>query len=146
MSGTCPRLVLRVLHCSTPCITPTHADPTPHKSGGNSIRVWIFVEGQSIPSFASDGTVTATDGAKTLSADLLSFLRFAAEQDVFVVLCLWNGAVFDKSKDANLFGLLSDEAKLQSFLDNALAPLVSALKAEPALAAWWVWRVWGDTE
>ena len=44
--------------------------------------------------------------------------------------------MFDASKDANLYGLISDEMKLQSFLDNALTPLVSALRDQTALAGW----------
>ena len=62
-------------------------------SGGNSMRIWLFVEGQSIPSFASDGMVVGTDAAGSLAEDLRKYVRYAATQNVFVNLCLWNGAL-----------------------------------------------------
>jgi hypothetical protein len=62
-------------------------------SGGNSMRIWLFVEGQSIPSFASDGMVVGTDAAGSLAEDLRKYVRYAATQNVFINLCLWNGAL-----------------------------------------------------
>lgn len=35
-----------------------------------------------------------------------------------------------------LDGLIKDEDKLQSYLDNALIPMVKALKDEPGLGGW----------
>ena len=103
-------------------------------AGGNSLRVWLFVEGATVPEFdPSTGKVVGTDSAGSMAEDLRSFLQEAARLDVFVTLTLWNGALM---RQANMKHLITSLPKLQSFFDNALTPLVTALRGEPALAAW----------
>eukprot|EP00938_MAST-03A_sp_MAST-3A-sp1_P006435 g6435.t1 len=102
-------------------------------AGGNSVRIWLFTEGTSIPMFNASGYVVGTDATNTLVRDLRNYLGVAASRNVFVTLTLWNGALM---RDKNEINLLNDMSKLESFLDNALAPLVKALKNESALAAW----------
>lgn len=46
---------------------------------------------------------------------------------------MWNGAVLSNQKAINLFW---DTDKLQSFIDNALIPIVTALSNETAIMAW----------
>ena len=96
-------------------------------AGGNTLRVWLFVDGHAIPAFNPSGFVIGTDNANSLARELVALARYAASRNVFLNLCLWNGAV--KPPPAVL-GLLGDDAKLQSFFDNALAPLVRALQGE----------------
>jgi mannan endo-1,4-beta-mannosidase len=103
------------------------------EAGGNSIRIWLFTEGKSIPMFNESGYVVGTDSTNTLIRDLRRYLRLAAEKNVFVTLTLWNGALMTNE---NEIGLLKDSCKLQSFFDHALVPLVQALRNESALAAW----------
>ena len=103
-------------------------------NGGNSIRIWLFVEGASIPQFNEQtGMVISTDGKNTLVNDVKAFVQYAASKNVFVILCLWNGALMREQLMKNLF---YDDNKLQSFIDNALKPLVNGLKNEPGLAAY----------
>ena len=102
-------------------------------SGGNSMRIWLFVEGQSVPQFSTSGMVLNTDAAGSMISDLRTFLRYCATKNVFVTLTLWNGALM---RDQRMKNLITDIKKLQSFFDNALIPLVKGLKDEPALAAW----------
>ena len=102
-------------------------------AGGNSIRIWIFIEGQSIPAFDNQGRVTATDAAGSLVEDVRKYLRAAASLNIFAHLCLWNGALM---RDPAMKGLITDTAKLQTFVDNALTPMVQALKGEPGLGSW----------
>lgn len=102
-------------------------------AGGNSMRIWLFVEGQSVPEFDKGGDVIATDAANSMLDELRSFLDYAASQNVFVTLTLWNGALM---RQQNLKNLIRDTAKLQTFIDNALIPLVNGLKGKSALAAW----------
>jgi mannan endo-1,4-beta-mannosidase len=104
------------------------------KAGGNSIRIWLFVEGTNIPAFDTSGHCIGTDGTNTLSRDLQQYARYAASQNVFINICLWNGAVLKASDHVR--ELVEDETKLQSFIDKALTPLVTALKDEPAIGAW----------
>eukprot|EP00750_Incisomonas_marina_P027972 INCI6308.1.p1 GENE.INCI6308.1~~INCI6308.1.p1 ORF type:complete len:339 (-),score=49.69 INCI6308.1:810-1826(-) len=103
-------------------------------AGGNSIRMWLFVEGANIPSFDSSGHCNGTDGTNTLISDLRHYARFAASQNVFITLTLWNGAVV-KSSD-NVRALVTDAGKLQTFIDKALTPLVTALADEPGIGSW----------
>ena len=102
-------------------------------AGGNSVRIWLFTEGTSIPMFNASGYVVGTDATNTLVRDLRNYLGVAASRNIFVTLTLWNGALM---RDKNEINLLNDASKLESFLDNALTPLVKALKNESALAAW----------
>ena len=43
-------------------------------AGGNSIRMWVFVEGESIPAFDDDGYVTGTDSKDSLISDLKTYI------------------------------------------------------------------------
>jgi len=62
-------------------------------AGGNSIRFWLFVEGDAIPAWGSGGKVVATDAAGSLVRDVVHYVRAAAAHNVVVFFCLWNGAV-----------------------------------------------------
>lgn len=72
-------------------------------AGGNSIRIWLFVEGQSIPQFSNSGYVTGTDGKNTLVNDLKVYLEYAAAHNVYITLCLWNGALMREQNYQNLY-------------------------------------------
>ena len=100
---------------------------------GNTIRIWLFCECDNAPEFDNNGNVIGTDKANSLIKDLSLYLEAAAEHNVLVVISLFNGAMPIK---ANLKGLLTDTTKLQTFIDNALVPMVRGLKNQTALAAW----------
>lgn len=85
-------------------------------AGGNSVRMWVFVEGKSIPEFDSNGNCVGTDATSTLVDDVREYARYAAQENVFLVLCLWNGAV--ASSDGAVAALVNDDDKLQTFIDN----------------------------
>jgi hypothetical protein len=101
-------------------------------AGGNAMRIFLFVEGDKIPQFDATGHVMNTDAAGSLIPELRRLIQYAGSQNVFVALCLWNGAVL---KNQNVIDLLTDDtgAKLQAFINNALVPIVTALHNEPAL-------------
>mmetsp|Transcript_21226 Transcript_21226/g.42146 ORF Transcript_21226/g.42146 Transcript_21226/m.42146 type:complete len:433 (+) Transcript_21226:41-1339(+) len=101
-------------------------------AGGNTIRMWLFVEGQQIPLFSKNGMVIATDSADSLIPDLLKYIRYAASQNVFVNLVLWNGAVL---RNQNVVNFFSDSSKLGSFVDKVLTPMMQAIGSEPGLGA-----------
>ncbi|XP_060082715.1 mannan endo-1,4-beta-mannosidase-like [Ylistrum balloti] len=104
-------------------------------AGGNSIRVWVHTEGQISPKFDSRGMVTDTDDGHSLISELQSYIRFARTQNLFVFLCLWNGAL-KQAGNERLQGLITSTTKLQSYIDHALVPMVNALKNEPNLGGW----------
>ena len=62
------------------------------------------------------------------------FISFAESQDVLVTLSLWTGAGMGNQK---VVDMVRDADKTQSFIDNALTPLVAALAGRNGLGAWW---------
>jgi len=102
-------------------------------NSGNSVREWLFIGGDSIPQFDSNGNVIATDAAGSLIKDLTLYLEAAAAQNIFIFFSLWNGAV---AIPDNEMGLMMDTKKLQTFIDNALTPVVKALAGVPGLGGY----------
>ncbi|KAK3093082.1 hypothetical protein FSP39_010853, partial [Pinctada imbricata] len=105
------------------------------QAGGNSVRIWIHMEGETSPQFDSSGHVIGTDANGTLINDLRTMIQDAKQQNILVFLCLWNAAV-KQSFHKRLDGLIKDTNKLQSYINNALVPMVQALKNETALGGW----------
>lgn len=101
-------------------------------SGGNSIRVWVHVEGYSTPRWDSNGYVTQCDQSGTFEADVKKLLDAAQAADVLVVLVLWNGAYLTNQAAVNL---IWDDAKLDAYINNCLNSLVTQVKGHPALGA-----------
>lgn len=106
-------------------------------SGGNTIRIWLFVEGDNIPAFddKESGRVVATDNAGTLTADIELLLDYAASQNVFVNLCLWNGAVLRQQHTIDLIRDVQGD-RVTSLLNTVITPLATAFKGHPGLGAW----------
>ncbi|XP_035688992.1 mannan endo-1,4-beta-mannosidase-like [Branchiostoma floridae] len=104
-------------------------------NGGNSLRVWLHVEGQETPVFSYWGSVTQTDATDELVNELKDMLGFAQRHNVLVFLVLWNGAHhgnhFWKVRD-----LVWDDLKLGTYVEQALRPLARGLKDERALGGW----------
>ncbi|KAL3874774.1 hypothetical protein ACJMK2_037744 [Sinanodonta woodiana] len=105
------------------------------ESGGNSIRVWIHIEGETSPQFDGNGFVTGLDRDGTFISDMRQYIRFAGQHGILVFPTLWNAAV-KQNYHHHLDGLVKSTAKLQSYIDNALIPMVIALKDEPGLGGW----------
>jgi len=103
------------------------------EAGGNSVRVWVHVEGDVSPHYDGDGFVTGTDKSGTLISDLTAFLDECAKNNIFMGLVLFNGALMRNQNTINLFW---DDSKLETYLSNALVPMVQALKDHPALGFW----------
>lgn len=102
-------------------------------AGGNSIRIWLHCNSWFTPLFDENGYVMGTDESNTLIEDLSNFLDVAYENNILVNLVLWTGA---GSMKEGLRGLVHDESKLESYIDNALIPMVSKLSIKVALASW----------
>lgn len=67
-------------------------------SGGNSVRVWVHVEGDNNPQFNDDGYVLGTDGSDTLVSDLRKLADVCQANGVFLIPVLWNGALMRNQK------------------------------------------------
>ncbi|EOD12600.1 hypothetical protein EMIHUDRAFT_213300 [Emiliania huxleyi CCMP1516] len=103
------------------------------RAGGNSMRVWLHVEGYKTPVFDADGVVVATDSTGSLISDMRRYLRAARQLDILIFFVLWNGAVLKHQRVKDLF---SDMSKLDSYIDTVLVPMVRSLRDEPALGGW----------
>jgi hypothetical protein len=79
--------------------------------------IWIHVEGDNTPKWDADGYVTGLDNTGTMVADMKRFLDAAGARDIVVIPVLWNAALM---RNQNLVNLHWDDAKLQSYIDNAL--------------------------
>jgi len=102
-------------------------------AGGNVLRIWIHIEAEHTPEFDSNGFVVAPDRLGTIINDMRRFLTVAAENNVFVVPVLWNGALMRNQRYRDL---VLDDARLDSFINNSLIPMVRALSDMRALASW----------
>ncbi|XP_041356843.1 mannan endo-1,4-beta-mannosidase-like [Gigantopelta aegis] len=125
---------------SESCTKPeeTHNPPTLPVSYTDFVLLlglWLHIEGETTPKFDSDGYVTGLDNGGTLVGDLKEMLTYAAQHDVIVFITLWKGAI-SQCKHYRLNGLSRDTAKLQSYIDHALVPMVKELKDLPGLGGW----------
>nr|ADE58568.1 GH5 family protein GH5C [Limnoria quadripunctata] len=102
-------------------------------AGGNTVRMWVQVEGESTPSFDNRGMVTACDNTGDFLTDVVTFLDAAQESGVLVIFTVWNGAVMSNQP---YIDMILDDDKLQSYLDNCLTDWAKAVADHPALGAW----------
>lgn len=102
-------------------------------AGGNAFRIWVHVEGYNTPVFDADGYVTACDNTGQFIGDVQRFLDAAQANNILVTLCLWNSAGMSNQNHINL---ILDDAKMESYFSNCLAPLARTLAGHPALAAY----------
>ncbi|XP_070180562.1 mannan endo-1,4-beta-mannosidase-like isoform X2 [Littorina saxatilis] len=105
-------------------------------AGGNSMRTWVHVDGHTSPHFNSTGYVIGLDKDGTFLADFGRYLDDARARNILVFATLWNGAVVNPQNGSLLEGLITDESKLQSYIDHALIPWVTAVKNHPAMGGW----------
>lgn len=106
-------------------------------SGGNTLRMWLHTTGAQTPAW--EGSTVTGPGEHAIE-DLRAILDLAYDHNVSLMLCLWS---FDMLRIRNgpllterAFELLTDREKTQSYIDNALVPMVAALRGHPAIAAW----------
>ena len=97
-------------------------------SGANAVRFWLHADGRASPTFSSDGKVTGMGGA-SFESDLKALVGLAKTHELVLELCLWS---FDMCKQDNPGetmhdDLISDVTKTQSYIDNALTPMLKIL-------------------
>lgn len=106
-------------------------------NGGNCMRVWLHTTGAHTPQFA--GSTVTGPGEDTIE-DLRAILDLAWEYRISMMLCLWSFDMLRKSNGETVTDrardLLTDQTHRQSYIDNALTPMVTALKGHPAILAW----------
>lgn len=108
------------------------------ENGGNSMRFWLHSNGVNTPEFNGSDVVGPGDGA---IKDLRDILDLGQKYDVLVILCLWSFDMLNiNDKEPHLPArardLLTQQSKLDKYIDNALIPMVKALKGHSAIRAW----------
>lgn len=101
-------------------------------AGGNSVRIWVHVEGYSTPNFDADGYTISCDKTGEFESDVLRFLDSAQANNILVVLAMWNGAYLTNQPAVDL---VWDDSKLDSYIENCLNSLMNTIKGHPALGA-----------
>lgn len=104
---------------------------------GNTLRLWLHTNGAHTPAW--EGSTVVGPGENTIR-DLGAILDEAQAHNVGIMICLWSfdmlrhaygSDVTDRSR-----ALLTEEDKTESYVENALVPMVEAVGDHPALIAW----------
>ena len=108
-----------------------------HENGGNAMRLWLHTTGAVSPEWSGSAVVGPGVGAID---DLRAILDLAWEHEIGMMLCLWS---FDMLRISNgttitdrAYGILTNPTLTQTYIDNALVPMVEALADHPAIIAW----------
>ncbi len=108
-----------------------------HEAGGNSMRLWLHINGENTPEWFGLDVVGPGEGAID---DLRDILDLAWENDVGLVLCLWSFDMLRSSNSESIKNrarnLLQDPSRTRTYIENALTPMVQELAGHPALIAW----------
>lgn len=108
------------------------------EAGGNTLRWWLHTNGTNSPQFDGDGLVTGI--APENLVNLQTALDIAYERGVSIILCLWSFDMMqDNAGSANWprnKALIENTTNTQAYIDNALIPMVEAVKGHPGIVAW----------
>lgn len=111
-----------------------------HDNGVNVVRLWIHCDGRANPEFDENGYVTGFD--PDFFQDLDDCFRIAQKHEIMIMPCLWS---FDMCKDqresagiyaGNHQDLLTDDAKMDSYLYKCFVPMVKRYANQCNLFAW----------
>jgi hypothetical protein len=106
-------------------------------AGGNCIRWWLHVNGRYSPRF-TEGKVSGPVSREIKNLRLA--LDLAKERNISLILCLWSFDMLQPNADSKNHGrnkqLLEKKEYTQAYINNALIPMVNALKGHPAILCW----------
>jgi hypothetical protein len=112
------------------------------KCSSGTIRVFIFADGRAAPEFTSTGEISNTGFDEYFFQDFDALLEIAVQRNLLlmpVLLDFWwcdspeivNGVQLGGHSD-----IIRDASKRQTFLDNALKPLIQRYASNPQILAW----------
>lgn len=106
-------------------------------AGGNTIRWWLHTNGRFSPQF-TDGVVSGINPNELVN--LQRALDIAFDRGVLLMLCLWSFDMLQPNAQEENWprnrALLENRKNTQTYIDNALIPMVKAVKGHPGIAAW----------
>jgi len=107
------------------------------QNGGNSMRLWLHTSGANTPEWSGDRVIGPGVGA---IEDLRAILDLAEQHDVGLMLTLWSfdmvRASFGSTVVDRSYGILTNQDRRNEYIQNALIPMVEALKDHKAILAW----------
>ncbi len=107
------------------------------EAGGNSFRLWLHTDGVATPEWSGNTVVGPGAGA---IEDLRAILDLAWDNQIGLMLCLWSHDMMATRYSSGILdrneALLTDPIKIQSYIDNALVPMVEGVKGHPGILAW----------
>jgi hypothetical protein len=104
--------------------------------GGNSMRWWLHLNGTKSPQF-TNGKVSGITESEI--ATVKRVLDMAEERNMVISLCLWSFDMLQSDQGvtyAQNRNLLQDTAYTHAYIQNALIPMVTALKGHKAILCW----------
>ncbi|MDI9413949.1 MAG: cellulase family glycosylhydrolase [Bacillota bacterium] len=105
-------------------------------AGGNTVRWWLHTNCKMSPMF-KDGKVSGLHRSNI--PNLVRALDLAEERGIVLLLSLFSFDMLQDQPGVNLVNnknLLEQIDHTQAYIDNALIPMVQAVKDHPALFAW----------
>lgn len=113
-------------------------------AGGNSARWWLHTTAQFTPEIEYSGNVpglSITFTNEEIIDQIKSVLDIAWSNEIHVTISLFSFNLLERDRQGgmNFVGnknFLESPINVQSYIDNALTPIVSALKDHPALLMW----------
>ena len=107
----------------------------------NAARFWLHCDGRASPLFNEDGSVSGL--SSTFLSDLSTLVGMAEKSNVVVLVTLWSFDMCNQEVPTGLHvDLISNSTKTQSYLDNALQPILRAMTDFPNI----VWEVINEPE
>ena len=111
-----------------------------HARGGNAMRLWLHTTGDVTPTYSTTTVGAITGPGDGTIEDLEAILDLAWEHEVGLVVCLWSFDMLQSGRStaklAQNKALLESADLTQTYIDNALVPMVEALADHPAVVAW----------
>ena len=110
------------------------------QAGGNTIRWWLHTNGSWSPIF-TDGKVSGLHHSNI--TNLVRALDLAHERGLSLLLCLFSFDLLQDQQGVNHVdnkNLIESVEHTQAYINNALIPMVQAVKDHPALLAWEVFN------
>lgn len=112
----------------------------PASYGIRVVRWFLFADGRAAPEFDNNGMVVGFDDF--FYNDMDAALEAAQKHDIYLIPVLFDFRLCDTAvmEDGVQLGghadLITDPEKTQSFIDNALEPMLSRYGAHPNILAW----------
>ena len=106
-------------------------------NGGNALRWWLHTNGANTPQVDANGYVTGMDF--TSIQNMKHILDLAFDHGIGISMCLWSFDMLQNNQGQNVAAmklLLENPDNVQSYVDNALIPILTLLGNHPAVLTW----------